>query len=99
MKPKSLPETKRPPLTKIEHIETDPETGGQIRVELFQRGVLACETRHYDSQSLRSGLRQWSGGGKSTRDEIEEFCNHLRDQLERRSLPSDRMPSWLRVDD
>jgi hypothetical protein len=86
---------KEPPLERCERVETDPTTGSEIRVVSEKRGVLGWETRHYSSPQV--ALDEWSAT-VPVKEELEGFCEHLRDQLEKRGLPSDRTPSWIKMD-
>jgi hypothetical protein len=80
-----------PPLVSDERIETDSKTGLKIRVTRQSRGMLAVKTRHYDA----SNLEAWDT--TSPREALEKFCEDIRGDLERRGLPSDLTPNWVRV--
>ncbi|MEA2906616.1 MAG: hypothetical protein QOI12_4003 [Alphaproteobacteria bacterium] len=86
---------KQPTLECNEWTDTDPKTGTRISVVHNIRGVLATETRHYESLAL--GLQDMSSS--SDRQRLEELCENTRDQLEKLGLPSDRIPFWIQIDD
>lgn len=87
MKQKSA--LREPPLVEEEFEEIDPVTGGKVKVVRFRRGLLGEETRSYEM--LHPGIFDT----KTDRENLEDFCNHLRDQLSAVKLPSDRIPKWI----
>jgi hypothetical protein len=84
---------KEPPLTKEEFTEVD-ETGVTVKVTRYRRGVLVREARQYDP----SNIRAWRGGA-TVRQELEAFCDALRDMIESAGFPSDRTPKWIKIAD
>jgi len=88
------PRSKQLPLTRKEWTETDPETGTEVFVEEIQRGVLCTETRHYDALTALKMM-----ASNSPRKALVEFCDHIRDALEKTGKPSDRTPKWIKVGD
>jgi hypothetical protein len=83
----------QPPLIEKTRTETDPTTGSQIRVTEFRRGLLASETLEFDDPY--AFFQSLSAPRKTPRESLEEFTNSIRDNLEKRDLPTDRQPFWI----
>ena len=84
-----------PPLIESETTEIDPDTGGPVCKTRIERGVLAEETRRYDD--MRAYFTMLSQPQPTARQRLEEFADSLRDNLEKKNLPTDRNPLWMSV--
>jgi hypothetical protein len=82
-----------PPLRKKTWSEKDPATGGDVEVTQYKRGVFATEQRSYHGVAMISALKSL---GISARDQMLAYADRLRASLERKGLPNDRTPSWMR---
>ena len=81
-----------PPLISEERIETDAKTNTTVRIVSRERGVWPSR-RATTTPSSRLFEEQAS---QSPRTAIEEFCDDIRNHLEKSGLPSDRTPVWIR---
>jgi hypothetical protein len=78
-----------------ERTETVPETGENIRVTTARRGILGTESRTYNSFPAPADALCY----KPSKEQLEKFCDSLRDELEVWGLPSDRQFSWIKIGD
>lgn len=73
-------------------IEIDPETGGEIRIERHQRGVMVTETKTYDGRSCRVAMHDEQ---ISARQRLQNFSETLRTGLRKRGHPTDESRFWI----
>ena len=81
---------REPILKAVTSASTDPRTGLKVAVTEHRRGILSVKTRHYDMTNIAA----MHGGGP--KQELESLREHLRNQLERQKLPTDRSTHWVK---
>lgn len=74
-------------------LERDPKYGFEVEVTTHRRGLLKQIIRSFPPN------RVGSIDTTSTRQELENLCDMLRDRLDSVGLPSDRHPHWIRIGD
>jgi hypothetical protein len=80
-----------PPLEIEDFKETDPATKRTVRNVRYRRGALSMERRLYEM------VERGVCSATQARELLELYREHLRDSLEKRGLPSDRTPAWLKT--
>jgi hypothetical protein len=79
------------PLEITERTEIDPESGTQVDVTCQRRGVLKRETKRF--QNPFAALELLSS--KTPRQELEQYCDFLRERLRDAGLPTDETKNWI----
>ena len=82
------------PLSTSVETRIDEATGEELQVTTYKRGIWTrTEVQHSDIQRGLDALASMP----SARQRFEAMAQSLRNNLERRGLPSDRTPRWIRV--
>jgi hypothetical protein len=81
---------REPKLKTATSVSTDPRTGLKVAATEHRRGILSIKTRHYDMTNIAA----MPGG--DLKQELESIREHLRKQLERQNLPTDRSMHWVK---
>jgi hypothetical protein len=89
-----------PPLEIMQTVDVDPDTGGEIFTERYERGVSATETKTYDARALLALSKAWPNqSAGSARQDLKDFAEHLRANLTKAGYPTDLHPLWIKIDD
>lgn len=86
-----LKSSKELPLLTETTTKIDPKTGSEYTSTILRRGVLGIEKMQYKEFNPRDFCQDTC----TPRQDLEQFCDHLRDCLEKDGLPSDRTPHWI----
>lgn len=92
---KGMSITVEPELTKVDIVKVDPNSGREFVLTKYRRGMLGIDTTRYTNFVPRDLCEAFAS---TPRQDLELWCEELRNYLERAELPSDRTPIWVKFE-